>query len=233
MLVSWPTGATDLEAHSGEAAHRRAIRISLEFRRPDRHWEGGLDVRPARSAWWGGLMNKQNLKEGVWKQKVLGDLKLVAWISLYLVLFFCALSTYSMLMLHELNVTNSYFRYGFAIINALVLAKIIMIGEYARLGRGHEDKPLIISVVWKAFLFGLLVAAFHILEESVKRLAFHKQISFRVDEMLIRNLVVFTFLIPFFAFWELRRVLGEGKLFELFFRRRQSNSDVSIGAQKA
>ena len=109
-----------------------------------------------------------------------------------------------------------------------------IIGEYARLGRGHEDKPLIISVLWKAFLFGLLVAAFHILEESVKRLAFHERISMRIDEMLIRNLVVFCFLIPFFAFWELQRVLGEGWLFDLFFRRRQeSNPNVSVGAQKA
>jgi hypothetical protein len=115
-------------------------------------------------------MNAQNLKEGGWKGKFIRDLKSVAWISLYLVLFFCAISTYSMLMLHELNVTNSIFRYGFAIINALVLAKIIMIGEYARLGRRHEDQPLIISTLWKAFLFGLLVAASHILEESVKRL---------------------------------------------------------------
>jgi hypothetical protein len=179
-------------------------------------------------------MNKQNLQEGAWKQKIIGDLKLVAWISLYLVLFFCALSTYSMLMLHELNVTSSFFRYGFAIVNALVIAKIILIGEYARLGRGQEDKPLIISVLWKAFLFGLLVAAFHILEESVKRLAFHERISMRIDEMLLRNLVVFSFLIPFFAFWELRRVLGEGKLFDLFFRgRQQANTDVSIGTQKA
>src|SRR5215467_6871710 len=178
-------------------------------------------------------MSEQNLKEGSFKQKIIHELKTVGWLSLYLALFFCALCTYSMLMLHELNVTNSYFRYGFAIVNALVIAKIILIGEYARLGRGHEDKPLIISVLWKAFLFGLLVTAFHILEESVKRLAFHERINMRLDEMLIRNLVVFSFLIPFFAFWELRRVLGEGKLFDLFFRRRQqSNHDVSIGTQK-
>jgi hypothetical protein len=178
-------------------------------------------------------MNNEKSKEGAFKQKIIHELKTVGWVSLYLALFFCALSTYSMLMLHELNVTNSYFRYGFAIINALVIAKIILIGEYARLGHGKEDKPLIISVLWKTFLFGLLVAAFHILEESVKRLVLHKQISFRVDEMLIRNLVVFSFLIPFFAFWELRRVLGEGELFDLFFRKRTiSESHVSGGFPK-
>jgi hypothetical protein len=178
-------------------------------------------------------MSDQKLKEGTFKQKFIHELKTVGWVSLYLALFFCALSTYSMLMLHELNVEESYFRYGFAIINALVIAKIILIGEYARLGREHEDKPLIISVLWKAFLFGLLIAAFHVLEESIKRLVLHKQISFRVDEMLIRNLVVFSFLIPFFAFWELRRVLGEGELFDLFFRRRpRPNPGVSVATPK-
>ena len=179
-------------------------------------------------------MDNQKLKEQTFKQKFIHELKSVGWVSLYLALFFCALCTYSMLVLNEFNITNSYFRYGFAIINALVIAKIILIGEYARLGRGHEDKPLIISALWKAFLFGLLVAGFHIVEETVKRLAFRERINMRVDEMLIRNLVVFSFLIPFFAFWELRRVLGEGKLFDLFFRRRQqSNHDASIGTQKA
>jgi len=178
-------------------------------------------------------MNNQSVKEAAWKQKMIHEVKTVGWVSLYLALFFCALSTYSMLMLHELNVTNSYFRYGFAIINALVFAKIILIGEYIRLGKKHESKPLILVVLYKAFLFSLLVAAFHILEESIKRLVLQKQISFRVDEMLLRNLVVFSFLIPFFAFWELRRVLGEGKLFDLFFRTRTTiESDVSSEARK-
>jgi hypothetical protein len=179
-------------------------------------------------------MNNEKLKEGAFKQKIIHELKTVGWVSLYLALFFCALCTYSMLVLNEFNIRNSYFRYGFAIVNALVIAKIILIGEYARLGRGHENKPLIVSALWKAFLFGLLVAAFHILEEAIKRLAFRERISVRVDEMLIRNLVVLSFLIPFFAFWELRRVLGEGKLFDLFFRRRTMvESDMADGTQKA
>jgi hypothetical protein len=179
-------------------------------------------------------MNNEKLKEGAFKQKIIHELKTVGWVSLYLALFFCALCTYSMLVLNEFNIENYYFRYGFAIVNALVIAKIILIGEYARVGRGHENKPLIVSALWKAFLFGLLVAAFHILEEVVKRLAFRERISVRINEMLIRNLVVFSFLIPFFAFWELRRVLGEGKLFDLFFRRRTTaESEVSSGAQKA
>jgi len=82
------------------------------------------------------------------------------------------------------------------------------------LAKSTKASHLILACLYKVFLFGLVVAAFHILEEVLKRLVLHKQISLRMDEILIRNLVVFSFLVPFFAFWELRRVLGEGRLFE-------------------
>jgi hypothetical protein len=39
-----------------------------------------------------------------------------------------------------------------------------------------------------------------------------------LSEVLVRNLVIFCALIPFFAFRELRRVLGEDRFFALFFR---------------
>ena len=115
-------------------------------------------------------MSEQNLKEGSFKQKIIHELKTVGWLSLYLALFFCALCTYSMLMLHELNVTNSYFLYGFAIIKALVKAKIILIGEYARLGRGHENKPLIISALWKAFSIRLACGSLSYCPRNVSQL---------------------------------------------------------------
>ena len=70
---------------------------------------------------------------------------------LYLALFFCALATYSMLLLKEFNV--SYFTYGFALINALVIAKVILIGEYTHLGKKHEAKPLLQVAVYKALCY--------------------------------------------------------------------------------
>ena len=54
------------------------------------------------------------------EQKIIHGLKSVGWVFLYLALFFCALCKYSMLVLNEFNITNSYFRYGFAIINGLI-----------------------------------------------------------------------------------------------------------------
>jgi len=53
--------------------------------------------------------------------------------SLHLAFFFCAIETYRMFLLNQYNV--SYWNLGFALINALVVTKVIMIGAYARLGR--------------------------------------------------------------------------------------------------
>ena len=78
----------------------------------------------------------------------------------------------------------------FALINALVITKVIMIGEYAKVGRKYEARALFLSAIWKALLFGLLVFGFHVVEEVIKRLLHGADISagatrgIRVDELL-------------------------------------------------
>ena len=71
-------------------------------------------------------------------------------LSLYLAFFFCALAAYRMLLLNEYHVKSLTF--AFALINALVVAKVIMIGELAKVGKRHESKPLFVSAIWKAFV---------------------------------------------------------------------------------
>src|SRR5271167_3358973 len=108
-------------------------------------------------------MHAENSQKSSLKQKAAHEFKEIAIIFFYLAFFFCALATYSMLLLGRFHI--SYFTYGAALINALVITKVILIGEAAHLGKKVETKPLIYSSVYKAFLFGLLVFAFHILEE--------------------------------------------------------------------
>jgi hypothetical protein len=169
----------------------------------------------------GGYMNAENSEKVSLKQKAAHELVQFAAIFLYLAFFFCALATYSMLLLNEFNV--SYFTYGFALINALVIAKVILIGEYAHLGKRHEAKPLLQAAVYKAFLFTLLAFAFHVVEEVIKLIVYRENMSrglheMRIDDLLGRTLVVFCTFIPLFAFRELQRVLGEKNFRDLFFR---------------
>jgi hypothetical protein len=166
-------------------------------------------------------MNTENAQAVTLKQKATHELVQLVAIFLYLAFSFCALATYSMLLLKEFSV--SYFTYGFSLINALVIAKVILIGEYAHLGKKHEAKPLLLAAIHKAFLFSLLVFAFHVVEEVIKLLIHRENLAtalheIRIDDLLGRSLVVFCTFIPLFAFRELQRVLGEENFRALFFR---------------
>jgi hypothetical protein len=166
-------------------------------------------------------MNAEISKRTGVKQKVIHEFEEMAGIFLYLAFFFCALATYSMLLLNEYHVP--YFNYGAALINALVISKVILIGESVHLGKRQETRPLFLSAVSKAFLFGLLAFAFHVVEEVVKRLMHGETVAsawraMRIDDLLCRTVVVFCTFIPLFAFLELRRVIGEDNFWNLFFR---------------
>jgi hypothetical protein len=96
-------------------------------------------------------MTAENSQRTGLKQKAAHEFEELAAIFLYLAFFFCALATYSMLLLNKFQI--SYFTFGAALINALVIAKVILIGEYAHLGKKHEAKPLLYSAIYKALVF--------------------------------------------------------------------------------
>jgi hypothetical protein len=156
------------------------------------------------------------------RQKAIHEFKEMVAIFLYMAFFFCAMTTYRMLLLKDFK--DPHVEYSFALINAFVFAKVILIGEYAHLGKKLEDKPLLLSSIYKAFLFSLLVIAFHYFEEGVKRVIHGENMAGTFYEMsvyllLARSLVIFATFVPFFAFRELRRVLGESTFNRLCFSR--------------
>jgi hypothetical protein len=183
-------------------------------------------------------MNTETSKKAVIKQKAIHEGQEFAGIALYLAFFFCAVVTYRMLLLRQYQI--SYFNYGAALINALVIAKVILIGEYARLGHKREAKPLLYTSLYKAFMFSLLVLAFHILEEVIKLLIHGEKIvealhRVQIDELLSRCVIIFCTFIPLFAFRELQRVIGEENFRSLFFRTgamAKSDSATSTGSPR-
>src|ERR1700757_3628458 len=113
-------------------------------------------------------MSPSNPQKSSLKEKAAHEFREIAVVFLYLAFFFCALATYSMLLLDRFHI--SYFAYGTALINALVITKVILIGEAVHVGDRFETKPLFYSAVYKAFMYSLLVLAFHFLEEMIKGL---------------------------------------------------------------
>jgi len=167
-------------------------------------------------------MNTANGAAPTLKQKAMADLKDFAWISLYLALFFSALTTYTILLLSEYDAT-SVLNYGFAIINALVVAKVILLGEMAHLGKASESRPLYQAVLYKSIVYCLLVLAFHFVEEFVKRLIHGDPAGtvlheIRINDLVGRSIIIFCTFLPLFGFRELRRVLGAEKFDSLFYK---------------
>jgi len=159
------------------------------------------------------LNRKEKLKHEFWE---------MVWLFLYLAFFFCALIAYDMFLLNQYQV--EYWNFGFALLNAAVITKVIMIGEYAKVGSRHEDKSLMISILWKALIFGLLVFAFHMIEEVVRRLIHGADLEkasrqLRIDQLGSRAIVVVCTFLPLFAFREFRRVIGEEEFNSLLFRK--------------
>jgi hypothetical protein len=164
------------------------------------------------------------------KEKALEELKAFWIIAIYLAVFLGAFTVYRRLVLAELGVT--YLNYGFAVIQAMIIAKVILVGRIFGFGRRFEDGPLLVSVIYKSIAFGALVLAFSLLEHVVEGL-YHKQdlagilhdiTKLGLYEPLARMLMLIVAFIPFFAFWELGRVLGFRRLAALFLSRKGARS---------
>jgi hypothetical protein len=170
-------------------------------------------------------MNSENAAGQSLKRKAIHEFVEFAGIFLFLAFFLCALATYSMLLLSEFHV--KYLSYAFALINALVIAKVVLIGEYAHVGRKYEGRPLFLAAVYKTLLFGLLVFGFHVAEEVFKHVLLGRPLAsayheMRIDELVGRSIIVFCILLPLVVFREFRRVLGKEQFHALFFRSRDT-----------
>jgi len=147
----------------------------------------------------------------------------------YLALVFASFTQYRRLILaaHDITYTN----YWVALIEALILAKVIMIGSVFRLGRGLERKPLIYPTLYKTVVFTLFCGFFSLGEHAIKGLwqgegfmgGFAQLFGKGPHEFLADSLVVFVAFIPYFGVKELGRVLGEDKIRGLFFRTRAAS----------
>jgi len=160
------------------------------------------------------------------KEKALEEFRMFWVIAVYLAGMLAAFTWYRRFLLSESGI--SYFHYWSAVIQALILAKVILIGQALGLGQRYEGSQLIVSVLFKALIFGVFIAIFGVLEHLIEGLLHRDSwdeiarglVSAGRGEILARTVMIIVTLIPFFAFWETDRVLGDHKLFALFFHKR-------------
>jgi hypothetical protein len=160
------------------------------------------------------------------KEKAYHEMKEFFVIALYLWVVFSLFVLYKSVLLAGEHV--SFALHGFALINALAFGKIILIARALHLGERFDDAPLIYPTLLKSALFTVLLTCCKILEDAAVGHFHGKTFQESLSDLgggtlrgiLTLTVLLFVVLIPFFAIGELQRVLGEGKLGQLFFHPR-------------
>jgi len=166
------------------------------------------------------------------KDRAIEEFKLFWVIALYLWVFLGSFTVYRRLIADEIGVP--YLNYGFALVESLIIAKVVLIGKMFNFTRRFEDQPLIVPVLYKSMLFGLLVLAFGVVEHLVEGWIHRQGLlgglrklgDLGAYELGARVLMLIVAFVPFFAFAEIGRVLGAKKLAAMFFWRQETPSET-------
>ena len=160
------------------------------------------------------------------KQKVGHEMREYLVISFYLFVVFSLLVVHKSIILGEHHI--DYTVHGFALINALALAKVMLVAQDLHLADQFHDAPLICPTLVKSFVFTVVLACFKIAEDFVIGRIHGRSFQESISDLgggtwkgiLTLAALVFVMLIPFFGFTELRRVFGADRLYGVFFRPR-------------
>ena len=157
------------------------------------------------------------------KQRVFDEVIKFLAIALYLWVIF------GVFALHEWVVSAKdhldYHFYGFALVNALVLGKVMLVAEDLHFADWFKDRPLIYPILCKAVAFSILFLVFDVVEEVVVGVFKGKTIGESIpgigggspSGVFFVGVILAVALIPFFAFREVGRAIGERELHSLMF----------------
>ena len=160
------------------------------------------------------------------EQRALHELKEYTSVTLYLCIFFWMFIVYKSII--QGNHGIDFVAHGVAIINALVLAKFMLIAKAFHPGARAESAPLIYPTLLKSAIFAIVLSICKILEDAAVGYFHGKSFTQSIADLgggswkaiLAFTIMLFIVLIPLTAFGELSRVVGEGKLVSLFLRPR-------------
>jgi hypothetical protein len=157
------------------------------------------------------------------KEKILDEGKRFAVIFFYLwaLLLLFVLEEDIVLRARGINFTSQ----GFALLNALMLAKVMLLVEDLNPGRWLRQRPLIYPILQESVLLTVLFICFHIVEHVALGWFRGEPLAASVPHiggggiigLLLVAAALFIALIPFFAFKYIAREIGKGKLRTMIF----------------
>ncbi len=165
----------------------------------------------------------QGAKKASLKERALHELKEYAIITLYLWVLFVLFASYKRMLLHENGI--SAWNQGFAIVNALIFGKVVLVAQALSLGDNLKERALVWIVLGKSLLFTVVLILFHIAEEAIRAWFKDLPLSTAVADfgggtwlgLATYAAIFFVALIPFFAFRTVAEVIGGDALWKLLF----------------
>ncbi len=154
----------------------------------------------------------------------------------FLAFFLISFAWYKRLILAVYSIQFS--GYWAPLIEAAVLAKVVMIGDALRLGRRFRNLPLAVPTIYRTIMFSLLVLLFSFAEHIVRALMHGKTAAEGIAELTTQGwsvilawfVVVIAAFLPFFTVKEIEAAFGSGRVRGLFFRKgSEGNFDPATG----
>jgi len=161
------------------------------------------------------------------KQRIIKEVIEVGIVIAYLAVCFSILETFRCATLLVKCSENDFLAgYATAAISAVMLGKFVFILERMRISKRFGDRPLIVPVFYRSALFTVLINFILNAEDRMlhrppaEYMSLHDPFKYWAC-LLSHQLAFFVVFFIFFCFRELGSVLGEGKLFRLFFVSRK------------
>ncbi|MGO9420931.1 hypothetical protein [Roseiarcus sp.] len=157
------------------------------------------------------------------EERAVDELKHYAIITLYLWVLFLLFATYKHMLLHENGI--SVWNESFAIVNALIFGKVILIFQALNLGRRLTGLALAWIVLGRSLMFTIVLILFHIAEEAIRAWFKDLPLATSIEDFgggtllgfATYTAIFFVALIPFFAISEVAEIIGADALWNLMF----------------
>ena len=165
--------------------------------------------------------------------RLIGGARRLLGVFLYLWILLTLFAVHESIVLAKRDI--DYRGYWLALINAWILAKVMLVAEDLDLGgRWFQHRPVICQILSRAGVLALVFMAAHTVESVLIGL-WHRRTIFEsiprigggsIADVLSVAVLLTVALIPFFAFRAIDQALGVGTLRSLLFARR---SDIRAG----
>jgi len=160
-----------------------------------------------------------------WKKRALDELRKLSITVIYLWVLLSVFGLHREIILTSYHINYSA-KFGFAFINAVILAKFMWLGEIIlHAEKKAARKALLYSTIWNAALFAVILMVCHLLEEVLVKVwhdhSFAASFSEAVAnprDMLATMVLMFVVLTPFFFAKGLIEVLGKDEIKRLLLK---------------